>query len=128
VTVLPGPTIHAEDLAIKLHRHSNEIKGFCQNIDRATEESIAHPVLLHTDFGTYLELCAVSLYKAHMFARNANKSAQCTRYAEYRPKRESKTLPVVETLTEENIGDGLTRPHLAWINKTMLLKPVRRLH
>ena len=128
MTVLPGPTIHAEDLAIKLHRHYNETKGFCKNIDRATEESIAHLVLLHTGFGTSLELSAIFLFQAHMFARKTNESAQCTRYAEYRPKRGSKTLPVVETLTEENIGDGLTRPHPAWINKTMLLKPVRRLH
>ena len=113
VTVLPGPTIHAEDLAIKLHRHSHEIKGSCKNIDRATEESSAHLVLLHTGFGTSLELSAIFLFQAHMFARKTNESAQCTRYAEYRPKRGSKTLPVVETLTEENIGDGLTRPHPA---------------
>ena len=42
--------------------------------------------------------------------------------------RESKTLTLVETLTEENTGDGLMRPDLAWINKNTLLKHVRRLH
>jgi hypothetical protein len=63
VTALPAPTLHAEDLAIKLHRHSNEIKGFCKNIDRATKKSIAHLGPLQTGLGTSLELSAMFLTK-----------------------------------------------------------------
>jgi hypothetical protein len=47
--------------------------------------------------------------------------------AAHRPKHISKALPVVETLAEEDTGDSLTRPVLAWINSIMLLKPMKRI-
>jgi hypothetical protein len=121
--VLPGPTIHAEDLAIRLHRHSNEIKGFCKNIDRATEESIAHFVLLHT--GKSLEIGAIFLFQAHMFARKTNESAQRSRMCMIRPEHISRTLTLVETLAREDVGDSLTPSVFASIHEILSLVSIR---